>query len=79
MLTASSVVLSSTNIGRIDDLNHRVRNLQQNAEEKESELASMGSGGHVPSVIAVIPPGMSSVSPPWERSVTGTKVPYYVK
>lgn len=80
MLTASNVVLSSANISRIDDLNLRLRNLQQNAEEKENELANMNTVGSVPSVIAVIPPtGTSSVSPPWERAVTSTKVPYYVK
>ncbi|XP_035715809.1 dystrophin isoform X4 [Folsomia candida] len=69
-LTASHVV---------HDLNLRLRNLQQNADEKENELAKTGSSGTVPSVIAVIPPsGKSSVDPPWERAVTAAKVPYYV-
>lgn len=80
LLTASNVVLSSANISRIDDLNLRLRNLQQNVEEKEHELAAtIGHSGSVPSVIAVIPPsGKSSVDPPWERAVTAAKVPYYV-
>jgi hypothetical protein len=80
MLTASSVVLSAGNVSRIDDLNMRLRNLQQKAAETENELASMGGGGSVPSVLAVIPPsGKSSVDPPWERALTAAKVPYYVK
>jgi len=80
LLTASNVVLSSANISRIDDLNLRLRNLQQNVEEKEHELATMGGSSSVPSVIAVIPPSSkSSVDPPWERAVTAAKVPYYVK
>jgi len=81
MLTASNVILAPGNINRIDDLNMRLRNLQQNVAEKENELASMGGGGgSVPSVLAVIPPcGKSSVDPPWERALTAAKVPYYVK
>jgi len=78
-LRNSNVLLSPANRNRIADLNYRLKNLEQNAEEKEHELASMGSAT-LPSVISVIPSsGKSSVDPPWERSLTPTKVPYFVK
>jgi len=74
-------MLSGTNVSRLDDLNVRLKNLQQNVEERELELATMAGGGSsVASVIAVIPPSSkASVDPPWERALTPAKVPYYIK
>jgi len=73
-------MLSNSNVLRLDDLNQRLRNLQLNVEERENELSSIGGAPPVASVIAVIPPSSNaSVSPPWERSLTPAKVPYFIK
>lgn len=78
MLAAANVLLSTANVCRVDDLNLRLKNLQQSAEEKEHELANMGQS--FSSVIALIPPSNNaSVDPPWERALTTAKVPYYIK
>ncbi|ODM96852.1 Dystrophin, isoform D [Orchesella cincta] len=80
MLASSNVLLSPANVSRVDDLNLRLKNLQQSVEEKERELAASAGGGQsLPSVIALIPPSSNaSVEPPWERALTTAKVPYYI-
>ncbi|CAL8109930.1 unnamed protein product [Orchesella dallaii] len=80
LLASTNVLLSPANVSRVDDLNLRLKNLQQSVEEKERELAATGGGGQsLPSVIALIPPSSTaSVEPPWERALTTAKVPYYI-
>jgi len=80
MLASSNVLLSPANVSRVDDLNLRLKNLQQSVEEKERELAASSGGQSLPSVIALLNPSSNaSVEPPWERALTTAKVPYYIK
>ncbi|XP_022690548.1 uncharacterized protein LOC111261367 isoform X2 [Varroa jacobsoni] len=73
-ITACGVVLSQHNLSRLEDLNGRWRILQLALEERRKllEHALLDQGASQQTFLN------ASVDPPWERAVSGNKVPYYI-
>ncbi|XP_046399571.1 dystrophin, isoforms A/C/F/G/H-like isoform X4 [Ischnura elegans] len=73
--TASNIVLSQSNISRLEEQNTRWKALQVSVDERYRQLTDFGKeGGAAPSHAFL----SASVEHPWERATTPNKVPYYI-
>ncbi|XP_041352153.1 dystrophin-like isoform X2 [Gigantopelta aegis] len=73
-LQAADVILSHVNVRKLEDFNTRWKALQIAIEDRLKQLqeAFRDFGPNSQHFLSV------SVEPPWERSVAGNKVPYYI-
>lgn len=74
-ITGSNVLLSHTNLNRLEELNTRWKLIQVAIEDRRKglEQAMVDHGSAQQQFLS------SSVEHPWERAVASNKVPYYIK
>ncbi|XP_065223372.1 dystrophin, isoforms A/C/F/G/H-like isoform X12 [Planococcus citri] len=92
LLSSSDVYISPSNLRKVEDLNSRWKYLQTAMDNRYKQLREIakcgigGGGGGGGTYTSGAPTGTAcaqtllakSVDPPWERSTTANKVPYYI-
>ncbi|XP_075226861.1 dystrophin isoform X2 [Lycorma delicatula] len=74
LFSSNNVVVSPSNLSRIQDLNTRWKLLQLAVDDRYKQLRDFGKDGTPPNQNFL----SASVDPPWERATTPNKVPYYI-
>lgn len=90
--SANQVIVPNQHLGKLEDLNTRMKLLDMAMDERQKVLVAAGgkyngtdpngdavNGQTTTTSIGQVPNLGTSVKPPWERATTPANVPYYIE